>query len=106
MEPQITQMSADAIARTDADVLGAGYRVGAASKIGRDPETFAIIGAAMEVHRELGPGFLEGVYQDAMQIELSTRNVAFEREPQVPVSYKGAILGTAYRADFICYRNV
>lgn len=72
----------------------------------RDPETYAIIGAAMEVHRELGNGFLEGAYQDALEIELTQRGVPFTREHPVPVTYKGHVLGTPYRADFVCYGSI
>jgi GxxExxY protein len=72
----------------------------------RDEQTYAIIGAAMEVHRELGSGFLEPVYQDAMGIELATRGVPFGREVALPVTYKGHVLPSTYRADFICYGQV
>jgi len=72
----------------------------------RDPETYAIIGAAMEVHRELGNGFLEAVYQDAMAVELQARGIAYSREHSIPISYKGQTLGTPYRADFICHSSI
>ena len=72
----------------------------------RDPRTYAIIGAAMEVHRELGPGFLEMVYQEALEIELTDRKIDHLREKNLPIRYKAVILNTHYRADFICYGNV
>jgi len=72
----------------------------------RDPRTYAIIGAAMEVHRELGCGFLETVYQEAPALELTARDIPFDREVELSVLYKGSKLGTHYRADFICYDAV
>ncbi len=72
----------------------------------RDPQTHAIIGAAMEVHRLLGHGFLERVYQDALAVELLGRNIAFTRETDLPVTYKGQLLSCGYRADFVCYDSV
>ena len=72
----------------------------------RDPETFAIIGAAMDVHRELGHGFLEAVYQEALAIELTVRKISFQREVPLAVKYKGQKLACSYRADFVCYENV
>jgi GxxExxY protein len=71
-----------------------------------DPETYAIIGAAMAVHRELGPGFLEAVYQEALAIELSDQAVPYEREKPLEVTYRGRALTTAYRADFMCHGSV
>ncbi len=58
-----------------------------------------VIGAAIEVHRELGPGLLEGIYRDCLAKELGSRRLKVEREVEVPVRYKGKALGTAYRLD-------
>ena len=71
-----------------------------------DPKTYAIIGAAMEVHRELGPGFLEAVYHEALESELAARGVRYKREVELPVYYKGSRLNSTYRADFVCYHSV
>ena len=71
-----------------------------------DERTFAIIGAALEVHRELGHGFLEPVYQEAMALEMERRGIPFRREVQLPIRYKGQQLATYYKADFICYDAV
>ena len=71
-----------------------------------DPRTYAIIGAAMEVHRQLGRGFLEAVYQEALAVELASRDVPFAREVELPILYKGLKLHTGYRADFVCYDTI
>lgn len=72
----------------------------------RDPRTHAIIGAAMEVHKQLGCGFLEPVYQEALALELTSRGIPFRREVRLPVRYKDQVLVTAYCADFICFDSV
>ena len=71
-----------------------------------DTRTFAIIGAALEVHRVLGPGFLEAVYHEALARELAKRAVPFRSEIELPVFYKGERLSTSYRCDFVCYDTV
>lgn len=71
----------------------------------RDEQTFAIIGAAMAVHRELGHGFLEAVYQAALEKEFSLQHIPFEREVRLPVSYRGERIAE-YQADFVCYGQV
>jgi GxxExxY protein len=72
----------------------------------RDPEIYALIGAALAVHAGLGPGFLEAVYQEALALELAGRAIPHEREASLPVRYRGVVLRTRYRADFICYGAV
>lgn len=72
----------------------------------KDPQTYGIIGAAMAVHRELGNGFLEAVYQAALAIELAERGIPFRGEVELPVYYKGRRLACGYRADFVCFENV
>lgn len=74
-----------------------------ADKVNRDEQTFAVIGAAMAVHSELGHGFLEPVYQEALAFELRQRAIPFEREPLLPIHYRNVTLNAAYRADFICF---
>jgi GxxExxY protein len=59
-----------------------------------------VIGAAIEVHRQLGPGLLESVYEEAMSIELTLRGIAFTRQPEVAIDYKGKPVGQG-RLDFL-----
>ena len=65
------------------------------------PVTHAIIGAALEVHRHLGPGYLESAYGDALEVELPRRGLMAQRECPLRVVYKGRELRTRYRADFV-----
>ncbi len=67
--------------------------------------TFKIIGAAMEVHKTLGPGFLEAVYETALAYELQRLGLAFERQKVLSVYYKGMIIGE-YKADFVVEGSV
>ena len=71
----------------------------------KDPQSHAIIGAAMEVHRELGRGFLELVYQTALALEFQERQIPFKAEVALPVRYKGKLLTCGYRADFVCFED-
>jgi GxxExxY protein len=69
----------------------------------RDDQSYAIIGAAMAVHRELGHGFLEAVYQEALAIEFNDRNIPFSKEMLLAIRYRGEALKSTYRADFVCF---
>ncbi|WP_066628904.1 GxxExxY protein [Labilibacter marinus] len=69
-------------------------------------ESYAIIGAAMKVHNELGCGFLESVYQEAFEVELKHRNIPYLREAPLSINYRGAKLNKEFRVDFICYDKV
>jgi len=60
----------------------------------------------MEVHRRLGCGFLEAVYQEALAVEMALRSIPFKREVELPVYYRGGRLSVGYRADFVCFESV
>jgi GxxExxY protein len=68
---------------------------------GEDPLTFEIIGGAIEVHKALGPGLLESIYEECLAVELTERGLKVQRQVPVPVVYKGRRLDCAYRADMI-----
>jgi GxxExxY protein len=67
----------------------------------RDPLTHQAIGAAMDVHRELGPGLLEAVYEECLAYEFKLREIPFERQVPLPVVYKGVRLDLDYRMDLV-----
>ncbi|MEJ2055060.1 MAG: GxxExxY protein [Calditrichaceae bacterium] len=71
-----------------------------------ETESYKIIGAAQEVHRVLGPGFLEIVYKDALEIEFILRKIDYEREKNLPISYKEHPLRRGYNADFVGYNKI
>ncbi len=69
-------------------------------------ECYKIIGACMEVHKELGPGFLEPVYHEALSLEFHDQNIPFEKEKDIRIVYKGRPLDKYYKADFLCFDNI
>jgi GxxExxY protein len=69
-------------------------------------EVYAIAGAAIEVHKKLGPGFLEAVYQEALEIEFGLRGIPFASQRNLTVRYKGVVLRKEYCAYFVCYGKI
>ncbi len=69
-------------------------------------ETYNIIGAAMEVHRTLGLGFVESVYQEAMEIELEKQNIPFIPQKKIQIRYKDVLLNQYFVADLFCYDKI
>ncbi|MCF6269204.1 MAG: GxxExxY protein [Melioribacteraceae bacterium] len=69
-------------------------------------ESYKIIGICFEVHNNLGPGFLEIVYKDALEYEFKKANIPFEREKQYDINYKGLILRHNFFADFVIYNKI
>ena len=69
-------------------------------------ESYAITGCLMTVHRELGCGFLEAVYQEALEREFREAGIPFKREQSLKIFYKGAPLSKEYIADFVCYDKI
>jgi len=86
--PQISQISTDLIEEEN------------------DPQTYAVIGAAMEVHRELGRGFSERVYHLALRAELELRQIPYQAEVELPVHYKARRLDCHYRVDLLCMSSI
>lgn len=69
-------------------------------------ENYKIVGICMEVHRLLGPGLLEIVYKDALEIEFKNHNIPYQREKEFSIEYKGIILPHKFYADFIVYDDI
>lgn len=72
----------------------------------REEETYKIIGICMEVHRNLGPGLLEIIYKDALELEFKENNIPFEREKEFIIEYKGKVLPHKFYADFIVNKDI
>jgi len=60
----------------------------------------------MEVHRELGNGFLEPVYQEALELEFDAQDIPYKSQPEIQIEYKGRLLRKRYQPDFICYDRI
>jgi GxxExxY protein len=69
-------------------------------------EVYAVVGAAIEVHREFQSGFYEGVYQEAMELELTDRRIPFVPQMPLKISYKGRVLKKEYIADLVCFGQI
>jgi len=72
----------------------------------RDDRTYQIIGCAMEVHKVLGCGFLEAVYQEAFERELTAQSVPFKSQPVLEIFYKNERMNKTYQPDFICFDQI
>jgi len=71
-----------------------------------DQRTYKIIGAALEVHKELGCGFLEAVYQEALGREFAGQGIPFKSQPVIRIAYKGKPLDKTYLPDFVCFDEI
>ena len=69
-------------------------------------EAYKIMGAAFKVYNGLGHGFLEAVYQEALEIELQKQGIPYEREKELKIQYDGIELKQTYKADFVCFGKI
>ena len=69
-------------------------------------ESYKIVGAAFKVHNTLGAGFLEAVYQEALEIEFKRQGIPYEREKELKIQYDGIELKQTYKADFVCFGKI
>jgi GxxExxY protein len=102
IDPQISQMAQ--IFRNDS--VFSSVKSAQSADMNNDSQTYAIIGAAIEVHTQLGHGFAEPVYQEALALEFATRQIPFVREVPLKIRYKGQLLICSYKTDFICFGEV
>ena len=76
------------------------------NKLLYEEESYAIRGAIYEVYKTLGSGFLEAVYQEALELELANRNIPYSSQIEIGLLYKGVLLKQKYRADVVCYNKI
>jgi GxxExxY protein len=69
-------------------------------------ESFEIMGACFEVYKEKGNGFLESVYQECLEFEFAGRKIPFKIQPELSLTYKGHLLKSKFKPDFICYDKI
>jgi GxxExxY protein len=86
--------------------MGSDEETGSGSKSIHEPLTEKIIGAAIEVHKALGPGLMENIYEECLCYELKLRGLSFQRQVEVPLFYKGKNLGCGYRLDLLVEETV
>jgi GxxExxY protein len=75
-------------------------------KLELEEETYKIIGTCMKVHKTLGPGFLESVYDEALSKEFAEQSIPFKKQQQIRVEYNNQFLHKTFRADFICFDKI
>ena len=80
--------------------------LGSANRFILKDESYAVIGAALDVYYKLGSGFLEPVYQEALELEFQLRDIPFASQVDLPIVYKEFTLKKTYRADFVCYESI
>jgi GxxExxY protein len=71
-----------------------------------EQESYQILGACFEVYKELGCGFLESVYQEALELELQARGIPFQPQPELRIWFKSQLLKKTFQPDFICYEKI
>lgn len=69
-------------------------------------ESYKVVGAAFKVYNALGHGFLEAVYQEALEIELQRQGIPYKREKELKIQYDGVELKQTYKADFVCFGKI